>query len=46
MFFSTNDRLLNYKSLDKFTNDHKHITKISRDRYKSYDTFRDAKTFK
>jgi len=30
MFFSTNDRLLNYKSLDKFTNNHTHITKISR----------------
>jgi len=30
MFYSTNDRLLNYKSLDNFTSEHKHITKISR----------------
>jgi len=30
MFFSTEDRLLNYKSLDNFTNEHKHITKVSR----------------
>jgi len=30
MFYSTNDRLLNYKSLDNFTAEHKHITKISR----------------
>jgi len=30
MFYSTNDRLLNYKSLDNFTKEHKHITKISR----------------
>jgi len=30
MFFSTEDRLLNYKSLDNFTEKHKHITKISR----------------
>jgi len=30
MFYSTNDRLLNYKSLDNFTEEHKHITKISR----------------
>ena len=30
MFYSTNDRLLNYKSLDNFTQEHKHITKISR----------------
>jgi len=31
MFYSTNDRLLNYKSLDNFTPKHTHITKISRD---------------
>jgi len=30
MFYSTNDRLLNYQSLDNFTNEHTHITKISR----------------
>lgn len=30
MFYSTDDRLLNYKSLDNFTSEHKHITKISR----------------
>jgi len=30
MFYSTDDRLLNYKSLDNFTKEHKHITKISR----------------
>ena len=30
MFYSTDDRLLNYKSLDNFTSSHKHITKISR----------------
>ena len=29
-FYSTEDRLLNYKSLEKFTNNHTHITKISR----------------
>lgn len=31
MFYSTNDRLLNYNSLDNFTKEHTHITKISRD---------------
>jgi len=30
MFYSTNDRLLNYKSLENFTTKHDHITKISR----------------
>ena len=30
MFYSTDDRLLNYKSLENFTNEHTHITKISR----------------
>ena len=30
MFYSTNDRLLNYKSLDNFTEKHTHITKICR----------------
>ena len=30
LFFSTNDRLLNYDSLKKFTSEHKNITKISR----------------
>ena len=30
MFYSTDDRLLNYKSLDNFTKEHKHITKVSR----------------
>ncbi len=30
MFYSTDDRLLNYDSLEKFTNQHKHITKIAR----------------
>lgn len=30
IFYSTNDRLLNYKSLENFTNEHKHITKIAR----------------
>jgi hypothetical protein len=29
-FYSTNDRLLNYNSLKKFTPQHKYITKISR----------------
>lgn len=31
MFYSTDDRLLNYKSLDNFTQEHKHITKVTRD---------------
>jgi len=31
MFYSTNDRLLNYKSLDNFKKEHTHITKKSRD---------------
>jgi len=30
LFYSTNDRLLNYKSLEIFTKEHKHITKVSR----------------
>lgn len=30
MFYSTNDRLLNYKSLENFKEEHSHITKISR----------------
>lgn len=30
MFYSTNDRLLNYKSLENFTQEHKHITKVTR----------------
>jgi pimeloyl-ACP methyl ester carboxylesterase len=30
IFYSTNDRLLNYDSLKKFTAEHKHITKTSR----------------
>ncbi len=30
LFYSTNDRLLNYDSLKKFTSQQKHITKISR----------------
>lgn len=30
MFYSTNDRLLNYKSLENFKKEHTHITKISR----------------
>jgi pimeloyl-ACP methyl ester carboxylesterase len=30
IFYSTEDRLLNYKSLDNFTKKHTHITKISR----------------
>ena len=30
MFYSSNDRLLNYKSLDNFKKEHSHITKIAR----------------
>jgi len=30
MFYSTNDRLLNYKSLDNFKKEHNNITKIAR----------------